>query len=88
MVPLPYDPIRGDSQTSEPTDRYRIRTLPASTPRTPSSEERERLLALGLYYNEPEPAILYTRCGFALKTDADRVSRHLGEKYDIIRKAR
>lgn len=88
MVPLPYDPIRGDSQTSEPTDRHRIRTLPASTPRTPSSKERERLLALGLYYNEPEPAILCTRCGFALKTDADRVSRHLGEKHDITRKAR
>ncbi|KND91559.1 hypothetical protein TOPH_03807 [Tolypocladium ophioglossoides CBS 100239] len=88
MGSLPYDPIRGDSQASESTNRSRIRSPPTSAPRTSSTKERERLLALGLYYNEPERAIVCTRCGFALKTDTDRVSRHLGEKHDITRKAR
>ncbi|KJZ70965.1 hypothetical protein HIM_09669 [Hirsutella minnesotensis 3608] len=37
----------------------------------PTVEEIEKMLALGLYYNEPEPAILCIRCGFALKTDTD-----------------
>lgn len=89
MAALAYDPIRGDCQTSRPAKRPRLQPpSAASTPRTPSPKERERLLALGLYYNEPELAILCTRCGFALKRDGDRVSRHLGEKHDITRKAR
>ncbi|PWI64591.1 hypothetical protein PCL_09521 [Purpureocillium lilacinum] len=84
MARLPYDPTRGDSHLANPIDR----SFPTTRARTPTSKERERLLALGLYYNEPEPAVLCLRCGFALKTGGDRVSRHLGEKHDITRKAR
>ncbi|KAK4073268.1 hypothetical protein Purlil1_13123 [Purpureocillium lilacinum] len=58
-------------------------TLPRPTPRV-----IEKLRALGLHYNEPERAILCSRCGFALKADADRVSRHLGEKHRVLGKAR
>lgn len=43
---------------------------------------------LGLYCNVPEPAILCIKCGFALKADGDRVSRHLGEKHDVAKSAR
>ncbi|KAH7248228.1 hypothetical protein B0J15DRAFT_59904 [Fusarium solani] len=37
----------------------------------------EQLDRLGLYLNQPEPAILCIQCKFALKADGDRVSRHL-----------
>jgi len=46
------------------------------------------LEGLGLHYNLPEPAIICTHCGFALKADGDRVSRHLGEKHDVSKRAR
>lgn len=88
MSPLPYDPVRNDSQTSEPINHVQVRLSPAAAPRKPSPKEHEWLLALGLNYNETEPAILCIRYGFALKTDADRVSRHLGEKHDVTRNAR
>ncbi|PON20041.1 hypothetical protein TGAM01_v211085 [Trichoderma gamsii] len=48
----------------------------------------EKLRSFGLYYNQPEPAIICISCGFALKTNTDRVSRHLGEAHEIARKAR
>ena len=50
-------------------------------PRKPSQRDLENLIALGLYYIEPEHAVLCIRCGFALKADADRDSHHLGEKH-------
>ncbi|KAJ3454045.1 hypothetical protein MRS44_018677 [Fusarium solani] len=43
---------------------------------------------LGLYLNQPEPAILCIQCKFALKADGDRVSRHLGERHGISKLAR
>ncbi|KAH7143379.1 hypothetical protein DER46DRAFT_630878 [Fusarium sp. MPI-SDFR-AT-0072] len=43
----------------------------------------EQLDRLGLYLNQPEPAILCIQCKFALKADGDRVSRHLGEQHGI-----
>lgn len=46
------------------------------------------MAALGLYFNQPEFAIICIECGFALKADKGRVSRHLGEKHGIPRKAR
>ncbi|KID82378.1 RecQ helicase TLH3 [Metarhizium guizhouense ARSEF 977] len=36
----------------------------------------------------PESAVICTECGFALKADGDRVSRHLGEKHGLSRKTR
>ncbi len=54
-------------------------TVPRPTPRV-----IEKLRALGLHYNEPERAVLCSRCGFALKADADRVSRNLGEKHRVL----
>ncbi|RYC79215.1 hypothetical protein BFJ63_vAg17907 [Fusarium oxysporum f. sp. narcissi] len=48
----------------------------------------EQLNSLGLYLNQPEPAILCIHCKFALKADGDRVSRHLGERHGISKLAR
>ncbi|KAI8411163.1 hypothetical protein FOFC_07757 [Fusarium oxysporum] len=48
----------------------------------------EQLDRLGLYLNQPEPAILCIQCKFALKADGDRVSRHLGERHGISKLAR
>ncbi|KJZ71103.1 hypothetical protein HIM_09522 [Hirsutella minnesotensis 3608] len=88
MSPLPFDPIRPDRLVTDLPIRGQGDLLSAAVPRIPTAKENERLLALGLYYNEPEPAVLCIRCGFALKTGTDRVSRHLGEKHGITRKAR
>lgn len=48
----------------------------------------QRLEALGLHLNRPEPAILCRTCGFALTPGGDRVSRHLGEKHGIAKSDR
>ncbi|KJZ70098.1 hypothetical protein HIM_10501 [Hirsutella minnesotensis 3608] len=88
MSPLPFDPIRPDRLVTDLPSRGQGDLLSAAVPRIPTAKEIERLLALGLYYNEPEPAVLCIRCGFALKTGTDRVSRHLGEKHGVTRKAR
>ncbi|KAF4981747.1 hypothetical protein FDECE_17640 [Fusarium decemcellulare] len=53
-----------------------------------SRKELRWLEKLGLYFNEPEHAILCTRCGFAINPQSDRVSRHLREKHDISKKER
>ncbi|KAH7111674.1 hypothetical protein B0J13DRAFT_461819, partial [Dactylonectria estremocensis] len=53
-----------------------------------STPQHRRLDELGLYLNLPEPAIICTACGFALKADSDRVSRHLGEKHGVSKSAR
>lgn len=44
--------------------------------RQPSQAEISKLLTLGLFYSKLEPAILCIQCRFALKTDAERVTRH------------
>lgn len=54
----------------------------------PSGQELRYLQSLGLFFNEPEPAIICTRCVFALKADSDRVSRHLGERHGLARQDR
>lgn len=51
-------------------------------------EEAQRIASLGLYFNQPESAVICIECGFAIKADGDRVSRHLGEKHGLSRKTR
>ncbi len=46
-----------------------------------NSTQRDWLAGLGLYFNQPELAIICIQCGYAIKPDGDRVSRHLGEKH-------
>jgi hypothetical protein len=41
---------------------------------------------LSLYYNLPEAATIFTKCGFALSTK--RASEHPGKKHGIARSAR
>ncbi|KAH7147075.1 hypothetical protein B0J13DRAFT_405209, partial [Dactylonectria estremocensis] len=48
----------------------------------------QRLQNLHLHYNLPESAIICMRCGYALKADADRVGRHLGEHHGVPKSAR
>ncbi|KAI8648060.1 hypothetical protein NCS56_01537500 [Fusarium sp. Ph1] len=59
-----------------PTDEHRTHTGPG-TQLSPS--QLAKLGRLGLYFNEPEPAIICTGYGYAIIADKDRVSRHLGE---------
>lgn len=65
--------------------------MAAPTDITESSSHRAilsaRLAALGLLLNEPEPAILCIRCGFALKPSGGSVSKHLGG-HDVSAQAR
>ncbi|OBR02085.1 hypothetical protein CH63R_14386 [Colletotrichum higginsianum IMI 349063] len=46
-------------------------------------QRRQRLEALQLYLNEPEPVLICRPCGYALKPFGERVSRHLAEKHDV-----
>lgn len=46
------------------------------------------LKRLELYYDIPYQAIICIPCGFALKTDDDRVGRHLKEKHGVSKKRR
>ena len=48
----------------------------------------EQLESLGLYLNQPEPAIICIQYKFALKPDGDCISRHLGERHGISQPAR
>lgn len=43
----------------------------------------QKLKPVGLLLNQPELAILCTRCGFALTPTPDRVARHLHERHDV-----
>lgn len=51
-------------------------------------KELQKLEKLGLYYKKPELAILCIKCGFALKPNSDRISRHLGENHDTAKGSR
>lgn len=62
--------------------------LSSAIRRMPTATQLEQLSPLGPHFNQPEPAIICKACGFALKTDQDRVSRHLGEKHRLTKKAR
>ncbi|KAH7243961.1 hypothetical protein B0J15DRAFT_501405 [Fusarium solani] len=53
------------------------------TPHRITPNQVQRLEQLGLHYGFSAPAIICTRCGYALKTDDDRVGRHLGEKHNV-----
>ncbi|KAH7231271.1 uncharacterized protein BKA55DRAFT_582122 [Fusarium redolens] len=53
---------------------------------TPS--QVQTLRRLELYYDISYQAIICIPCGFALKTDDDRVGRHLKEKHGISKKRR
>jgi hypothetical protein len=53
-----------------------------------SLEQYFRLEKLHLHLNLPEKAVIYTRYGYALAVDNDRVGRHLGQKHDISKGAR
>jgi hypothetical protein len=48
----------------------------------------QTLRRLGLHYDISYQAIICIPCGFALKTDDDRVGRHLEEKHGISKKRR
>ncbi|KAJ9419479.1 hypothetical protein QL093DRAFT_2565545 [Fusarium oxysporum] len=45
----------------------------------------QKLKNLGLYYNSPEPAIIYIKCGFAI--NPIRMPHHLGDKHYITKSA-
>ncbi|KAI4192683.1 MAG: hypothetical protein LQ350_008592, partial [Teloschistes chrysophthalmus] len=47
-----------------------------------------KLVALGLYQNTPEPALICRQCKYALKPSAAAVSKHLWEKHQISKDAR
>ncbi|KAH6972614.1 hypothetical protein EDB80DRAFT_628014 [Ilyonectria destructans] len=49
----------------------------------PTARQLDRLQQLSLHLNHPEPAIICIPCGFALKADGERVSRHLGEAHEV-----
>ncbi|TQN64491.1 hypothetical protein CSHISOI_10930 [Colletotrichum shisoi] len=53
-----------------------------------TDKQRQRLKALQLYLNEPEPVLICRPCGYALKLFGERVSRHLAEKHDVLKTQR
>ena len=53
------------------------------TPRRITPKQVQRLEQLELHYDFSAPAVICTRCGYALKIDDDRVGRHLGEKHNV-----
>ena len=70
------------------TANYSGDAFPSAIGRWPTTTELEQLSSLGLHFNQPEPAIICKPCGFALKADQDRVSRHLGERHGLTKRAR
>ncbi|KAK6221466.1 hypothetical protein QIS74_04759 [Colletotrichum tabaci] len=48
-----------------------------------TAAQQQRLNALGLCLNTPEPALICRLCGYALKPFGERASRHLAEKHDV-----
>ncbi|CAI0645059.1 unnamed protein product, partial [Colletotrichum noveboracense] len=48
-----------------------------------TATERQRLEVLGLHLNDPEPVLICRPCGYALKPQGERVSRHLAEKHNV-----
>lgn len=54
----------------------------------PNAQQLDRLQKLGLHLNHPEPAVICITCGFALRADGERVSRHPGETHEVTKLAR
>lgn len=48
---------------------------------------RQRLGALGLYLNAPEPTIICCRCRFALKASVNSIVKHVAEKHHVSKSA-
>jgi hypothetical protein len=57
-------------------------------PQSLSCDVQLKLRELGLFLNEPEPAIICRDCRYALKPNAKAVSGHLHEKHGISAQAR
>jgi hypothetical protein len=48
----------------------------------------QRLDALHLHINSPEPALICRVCAYALQTTGDRVTKHLWEKHQVPKEMR
>jgi hypothetical protein len=59
--------------STETRRRYPVRSWKS----LPLEQAERRLEALGLYYNRPEQALIYTRCKYALKPFGETVFKHL-----------
>lgn len=63
-----------------------LTTCTGSTTSLPSSQVQKRE-ELGLFYNQPEPAIICNKqCSFAI--NPKRTSQHPGDKHDVVKPAR
>jgi hypothetical protein len=60
--------------STETRRRYPVRSWKS----LPLEQAERRLEALGVYYNQPEQALICTRCRYALKPSGETVSKHLG----------
>jgi hypothetical protein len=82
MAIMPQDSV-GSLEQQQQRIMYGLDPNPifSTSFRAPTAEELQFLNSFGLVFNQPEPAITCKQCGFALKADGDRVSRHLGEKH-------
>ena len=65
--------------STETRRRYHIKSWKS----LPLEQAERRLEALGLHYNQPEQALICTRCKYALKPSGETVSKHLWEKHQI-----
>lgn len=65
--------------STEIRQRYPVRSWKS----LPLEQAERRLEALGLYYNQPEQALICTRCKYALKPSGVTVSKHFWEKHQI-----
>jgi hypothetical protein len=64
---------------TESRQRYPVRSWKSQ----PLEQAARRLEALGLHFNQPEQALICTRCKYALKPSGETVSKHLWEKHQI-----
>jgi hypothetical protein len=65
--------------TTESRQRYPVRSWKS----LPLEQVERRLEALGLHHDQPEQALICTRCKYALKPSGETVSKHLWEKHQI-----
>jgi hypothetical protein len=50
----------------------------------PELDVDDKFLTLGLYWDKDAGAIICIKCKYALQTKGGRVSKHLGDKHDIL----
>jgi hypothetical protein len=65
--------------STETRQRYPVRSWKS----LPFEQAECRLEVLGLHYNQPEQALICTRCKYPLKPSGETVSKHLREKHQI-----